>query len=122
MQAREDHAGYYMPSQRLYLEEARSNDPNTYDYTRGEQELPYRSGARSLSPASSCDSGQPRQQQRGLVEPEELRDDPRGTQSNETDMMSMLTQQAMGMGLMGGKKRKKDKDDKGDFLSQMIEK
>ena len=51
-------------------------------------------------------NGYPREAQRG--------------NADRPDMMNMLVQQAMSMGLVGGKKGQKDQSSKGDLLAGLL--
>jgi hypothetical protein len=54
--------------------------------------------------------------QQGFVEAEEVTDDPQAQQrGSRADMVNMLAQQAMSMGLVGGKDGRK-----GDFLNSLV--
>ena len=113
------------PRQPLHLTDQRSFDQQPNYMQDRDHDLPqyyYASNTRSLSAPAYAYQNQRRQQ--GFVEPESF-DDPREPQrgnGGQADMVNLLAQQAMSMGLVGGKKGKKDKDSKGELLGGLMSK
>ena len=111
------------PRQPLHLTDERSLDRQPYYMQDGYDELPqyqYTSNRRSSSaPAQNYQYYQQRQQ--GFVEPGDMYDprEPQRGNGGRGDMINSLAQQAMSMGLGGGKK---DKNGSGDFLSGLMKK
>lgn len=113
------------PRQPLHLTDQRSFDQQPYYMQDGDDDLPqyyYASNTRSSSAPAYSYQNQRRQQ--GFVEPEGMYDprEPQRGNGGQADMVNMLAQQAVSMGLVGGKKSKKDKDSKGDLRGSLMSK
>ena len=113
------------PRQPLHLTDQRSYDQQPYYTQEGDNDLPqyyYASNLRSSSAPTYAYQNQRKQQ--GFVEPEEMYDprEPQHGNGGQADMVNMLAQQATSMGLVGGKKGRKDKDGKGDLLGSLMSK
>ena len=106
------------PRQRMYLEDQRPAERQAY-YMPGQYDnQPQYEYASTPPQYYSAQRGQ-----QGFVEPEDTMDDPRAPQGgSRADVVNMLAQQAMSMGLVGGNKGKKDKGSKGDLLSSLMSK
>jgi hypothetical protein len=113
------------PRQTLHLTDQRSFDQQPYYMQEGHNDLPqYYYASNVRSPSASAQNHWNQRQQQGFVERESM-DDSRGPQSGNggrADMINALAQQAMSMGLVGGKNGKKDKDSNGDLLGSLIRK
>ena len=113
------------PRQPLHITDQRSFDQQPYYVQEGDNDLPqYYYTANTRSSSAPAYSYQNQHRQQGFVESEETYD-PRELQrgrGGQADMVNMLAQQAISMGLVGGRKGKKDKDSKGDLLSSLISK
>lgn len=126
MQNQTQYSTYYPngPTQRLYLEgQAPQNGQQQY-YAQDRLDSPpryeYAGNTRSVS-APPLEFNHSPNGRRGYVEPEEVMGGPRESQGgNRTDMMSMLAQQAMSMGMMGSNTGQKDKKGKGDLIQSFL--
>ncbi|KAK5046464.1 hypothetical protein LTR84_008267 [Exophiala bonariae] len=112
--------------QRIYLEDQAYNTGLQYsdqEWTENRPQYAYATNMRSASAPPPQYTRQNQNRQQGFVEPEEMMDDPRDLQGgNRADMMNMLAQQAMSMGLMGGKSGQKDKKGKGNLIRDLMSK
>ena len=110
------------PRQPLHLTDERSYDRHPYYMQDSYDDLPqnnYVSNRRSSSAPAQQYWHQQRQQ--GFVEPEDMYDprQPQRGNGGRGDMINSLAQQAISMGLGGGKK---DKNGNGEFLSSLMKK
>jgi hypothetical protein len=123
-QDREQNPGYqanYEPRQVMYSDDGYPQPQ--YMQAQNERRPQYESArymqSSSAPPSYSYDPNQYRQ--RGYVEPEPVMDDPRNSpRGGRADMMNMLAQQAMSMGMLGGKDGGKDGGKKNDLIQSFL--